>query len=341
MDEQKLEAIAESLDQLIKIDVPARGVIRSLYDAAREKADQPLTLAAVNVLKKAVKPGDVVIIATGWVDQPEVAPGCGESDGPPGSVALARALRLALQAAPILVTDECLVAGLKQVARAAGFQCVEPEELHHSIAKNKLMTVAVLPFPFQREEGKEKAAEMLAKYQPAACIALERGGMNKEGVIHNMLGCDTGDSQAKIDYIFQLAAQKGIATIGIGDGGNEIGMGNICDEVCQIVPYGHQCQCGCQGGIAAATVVDVLLPACISNWGGYALAGLLGISTGVDAAICKPEVENRVLEATALAGFHDPLSGGVFPGADGCEAAVHVGIVRLIREIVLQGAARY
>ena len=78
---------AQVLDQLMQLDIPARGVIGRLYDAARQKQNMPLTLAAVELLTKTIKPGDVVIIATGWVDQPLIAPGCGESDGPPGAVA--------------------------------------------------------------------------------------------------------------------------------------------------------------------------------------------------------------------------------------------------------------
>ncbi|MDR3561606.1 MAG: DUF4392 domain-containing protein [Negativicutes bacterium] len=341
MNATKLQQIAETLDQLIKLDIPARGVIGLLYEAARRKAGQPLTLAAVQLLEKAIRPGDKVIIATGWVDQPVVAPDCGESDGPAGALALARGLRLALKAAPIILTDACLVDGVKQLARAAGFQCVKPDELIHSIERNKMMTISVLPFPFEREAAKKRAAELLDELKPAACIAIERGGMNEAGIIHNMLGHDTGDSQAKIDYLFQLAGKRGIATVGIGDGGNEIGMAAIADTVKKDVPYGEKCQCPCGGGLAVSTPVDVLVTAAISNWGGYALAALLGISTGVEGAIGDAVLENRVLEAAALAGFHDPLSGGVFPGADGCSAAVQVSMVTLLREAVLQGEKRY
>lgn len=341
MHETKLSKIAESLDQLIKTDVPARGVIGTLYDAARRKTGEPLTLAAMNVLRQAIKPGDKVIIATGWIDQPVVAPDCGESDGPPGAVALARALRIALKAAPLIVSDACLVEGLKKVARAGGFQCVEPDELQHSIERNKLITAAVLPFPSDTGEARRRAAEMLETFQPAACIALERGGMNKAGIVHNMQGHDTSGNQAKIDILFQLAGKLGIATVGIGDGGNEIGMGVIAETVKAQIPYGDKCQCPCGSGLAAATPVDVLVTAAVSNWAGYALAALLGICTGEVAALNDAVLEKRVLEATASAGFHDPLAGGVFPGADGCEAAVHLAMVTLIKETVLQGAARY
>jgi len=341
MNEIKLAKIAETLDQLIRLDIPARGIIGTLYEAARLKAGQPLTLAAVKLLQKAIKPGDKVIIATGWVDQPVVAPGCGETDGPPGALALARALRLTLKAAPIIVTDECLVNGVKQVARAAGFECVQPEELIHSIERNKLLTISVLPFPVEWDEARQQAVKLLDVLKPAACIALERGGVNADGIIHNMLGHDTGASQAKVDYIFQLAGERGIATLGIGDGGNEIGMANIADAVKAHVPYGAKCQCPCGGGFALSTRVDVLVTATISNWAGYALAALLGIMTGTEAAICDAVQENRMLQAMPNAGFHDAIFGGVFPSVDGCEAPVQLAMVTLIREAVLQGEKRY
>lgn len=337
----KLHQIAETLDQLISLDVPARGIIGKLYAAAREKAGQPLTLAAADLLCRRVRPGDTVVLATGWVDQPVVAPGCGESDGPPGTVALARALRLSLKAAPVIVTDACLVDGLRLVARAAGFQCVAPGEISHSVARDKLLTLAVLPFPTDHAAAETAAEELLAAIEPAACIAIERGGMNAAGVIHNMNGEDTGASQAKLDYLFRAAARRQIATLGIGDGGNEIGMANIAAAVRAQVPHGAKCQCPCGGGLAPATPVDVLVAAAISNWGAYALADLIALQAGVPAAVCTAAGEKRVLEATAVAGFHDPIAGGVFPGADGCGLDPSLAMVSLLREAVLQGAARY
>ncbi len=337
----KLDQIAETLDQLISLDIPARGIIGKLYGAAREKAGRPLTLAAADHLCRRVRPGDTVVIATGWVDQPVVAPDCGESDGPPGAVALARALRLALKAAPVIVTDACLVEGVRLVARAAGFQCVAPGAIGHSVARDKLLTLAVLPFPTAPAAAETAAEELLATLKPAACIAIERGGMNTAGVIHNMGGEDTGASQAKLDYLFRAAARRQIATVAIGDGGNEIGMANIAAAVRAQVPHGAKCQCPCGAGLAPATPVDVLITAAISNWGAYALADLIGLQAGVPAAICEAAGEKRVLEATAAAGFHDPIAGGVFPGADGCGLDATLAMVALLREAVLQGNARY
>ncbi len=339
--EAKLEQIAATLDRIISLDIPARGLIGKLYPAAREKAGRPLTLAATDLLCRRVRPGDTVILATGWVDQPVVAPGCGESDGPPGTVAMARALRLALKAAPVIVTDACLVEGLKLVARAAGFQCVAPDEIGHSVVRDKLLTVAILPFPAADAAAKQEAERLLDDLKPAACIAIERGGMNGAGVIHNMSGEDTNGSQAKLDYLFRAAGRRQIATIGVGDGGNEIGMANIAAAVRAHVPCGAACRCPCASGLAPVTPVDVLVTAVISNWGAYALADLLGLRTEAPAAIVDDAAARRVLEATAAAGFHDPIAGGVYPGADGCGLDANLGFVTLLREALLNGAARY
>ena len=105
MEAAKYVELADTLDRLMTLDIPARGIIDKLYQAARELSAEPLTLAAAKGLQKAVRPGDAVLIASGWVDQPLVAPECGETDGPPGAIVLARALRVACKARPIILVD--------------------------------------------------------------------------------------------------------------------------------------------------------------------------------------------------------------------------------------------
>lgn len=336
MTDSELTKLTETLDRLINLDIPARGIIGALYQAAREKEGQPLTLAALSLLRKTVRAGDKVFIATGWVDQPLLAPECGESDGPPGALALARALRLTLKASPVIITDKCLVPGLRQMARAAGFQCVPPENLAYSIERDKFLTISVLPFPPEPDACRREALQLISRLQPAACIAVERGGMNSAGVIHSMDGLISGEPQAKLDYLFRAAGDRGIATLAIGDGGNEIGMGNIAHAVRRHVPNGEVCNCPCGGGLAASTGVDVLVTSAISNWGAYALASLLGCVAGVPEAIVDAGREVRVLQAAADAGFHDSVLGSVTPGADGCTSDVHAAMVTLIREAVLR-----
>ena len=60
------------------------------------------------------------------------------------------------------------------------------------------------------------------------------------------------------------AATRRWYTIGIGDGGNEIGMGSLPKEIIESgIPNGKV--------IAATTPVDSLIVAGVSNWGGYGL----------------------------------------------------------------------
>jgi hypothetical protein len=337
MRKDALYRIGEALDSLMRTDIAARGSIGFLYEAARAISREPLTLGAAQILKNSIKPKDRVLLATGWIDQPEAAPGFGETDGPGGTFVLARTLRLLCRAACVVVTDAELVESLKKVAQAAGFHCVPPEALNQSIERDKLMTVSILPFPAETARAPAMANKMLDEINPAVCIAVERGGMNEDGRIHSMAGFDTSAAQAKIDFIFLEALRRKIKTIGIGDGGNEIGMANIKDCVRKNIKYGRKCLCPCQMGIAPATPVDYLLAAALSNWGCYALAAMLSALCGRPDAAHTPELEERILKNAADSGFHDAISGGVAYSVDGCDLAANKAMVALMRAVVLQG----
>ena len=232
-------ALAARLDQLMNLDIVCRGAIEPLYEPAARRLEGPMVWEAAKSLVQRVMPGDAVFIATGWVDQPLVDPGHGETDGPPGAVTLARALRMTCKARPIILTDACLVEATARLARAAGLQRVEPEHLQYSIEMNKLLTVSILPFPEDWGEAQKEANRLFRELSPAACIAIERGGMNEQGIIHNMAGKDTSATQAKMDAIFRQAREVGVLTMGIGDGGNEIGMANIADCIRDSIPFGE------------------------------------------------------------------------------------------------------
>jgi len=51
--------------------------------------------------------------------------------------------------------------------------------------------------------------------------------------------------------------------ISIGDGGNEVGMGNVKNKVEKFIPYGEK--------ICANTECNYLLVCDVSNWGGLRL----------------------------------------------------------------------
>src|SRR5262249_49813549 len=79
------------------------GMLQPLYDAARKQAGGPLCEAAARHIVKAVKPGDAIVLTTGAGGPPWLF--CGETDGPLGLAALARALSLGLGALPLIITE--------------------------------------------------------------------------------------------------------------------------------------------------------------------------------------------------------------------------------------------
>ena len=335
--------VAETIDRLINVDISARGAIGVLFEAARAQSDgKPLSLAAVELLQRAINPGDYVFITTGWAEQPFNIPDKSETDGPAGAAALARAIRHSLGGLPVILTDDYLVEGMKPVMTAAGFHVTTPERLPNSLSSDLgfacCPTLAVLGLPTDAEEDRRMEAELLDRYRPACCISIERGGMNRHGRIHGMGGYDFSDNQAKMDFLFTGAAERGIATLGIGDGGNEIGMANIEAAIREKVRYGDRCRCPCQAGIVPdVATVDVLVTATISNWGGYGIASLLALAEGELSALCSEELEARVLDSYLRAGFHDSISACVAPSVDGCEAAVQLAMITLIRKSIFMG----
>jgi len=70
-------------------------------------------------------------------------------------------------------------------------------------------------------------------------------------------------------YWFLALSSEKIVTIGIGDGGNELGMGKVHDKVVESVPFGKS--------IASSTSCDYLITCGVSNWGGFAVAAGLCI----------------------------------------------------------------
>ena len=64
------------------------------------------------------------------------------------------------------------------------------------------------------------------EYQPTLVISIERPGMAADGHYYNMRGENISARCASFDYFLTLA---NCPTIAIGDGGNEIGMGNVAD----------------------------------------------------------------------------------------------------------------
>lgn len=171
--------------------------------------------------------------------------------------------------------------------------CHSEEELKRGGRGRKAM---VMGFPLDHEEAKKQAAEILDRLNPKAVIAVERPGWNDKHVHHSGMGYDISSVTAKLDYLYEEARARGILTIGVGDLGNEMGMGNVEEEVKAGIPNGATCLCGCGGGIATSVKSDVGLICNISNWGAYGICACLAA-----LAAGTPTVANSVREGTICA----------------------------------------
>ena len=87
---------------------------------------------------------------------------------------------------------------------------------------------AVVEFPIAGPaESREFAQGLLDRLDPALLIAIERCSPSQDGVYRNMRSVDISAYTARVDALFDLHEHS----VGIGDGGNEIGMGLLRETI--------------------------------------------------------------------------------------------------------------
>jgi hypothetical protein len=245
-------------------------------------------------------------------------------------------VNLALGAVPVILVEADLVPGMQRVLQGAGLVSLPPHEATKAArSEHPIHAGAVIPWPADLAEARHDARRILAELSPAAAIAIEKGGMNGKGRIHTRRGFDVTAPIAKIDPLMEAARDAGVETIGIGDGGNEIGMGNIRDAVRATIPFGASCACPCEDGIAPSTEVDALVVASVSNWGAYGVEACLAHLTEQPNSMHDATLEDLALRAAADAGLMDGITGHVEPSADGLRSDVHAALVAMLRSLVL------
>lgn len=217
--------------------------------------------------------------------------GYAETDGPPGTYFLARALKK-IGFNPVIITDSF----------CRGF----------FDADESLETVYV-------EKGFE-CEEIISKYSPCALISIERCGENINGDYANMRGVSIAEHTADIDRLFDYAYENGIYTVGVGDGGNEIGMGNVKDVISNELSL-----------VPCKTQVSDLVIATVSNWGAYALAGALSILEGKNLFADYDEVAEYI-SYIVKKGSVDGVNKTHVETVDGFSADVEKEIVCAVNE---------
>ena len=334
------EIVGDSLDRAVSIEMRfadglPRGVVTPLYDAARAVAGGSMSFRAAQAIKSKVRRGDHVLVVTGAGTPPWLPKG--ETDGPLGAAALARAMELGLGAKPILLGEERNLPSTIGATEAAGLVVVDEA----TFAQRDGCALA-LPLPLGIEPGRRMADDLFARFSPSCVVFVEKAGPNEKGVFHSILG--TGrqpETMANAHLLAELAAQRGVLSIGIGDGGNEIGCGAILEAVQRVQPFGRKCICPCGAGVATVSRCDHLVFASISNWGAYAVAAALAGLLDRPEVLHDVETEQRMLMASLAGGAMDGAYARLVPYVDGTSAAVQASIITLLHQIVANGLTSY
>ena len=222
-------------------------------------------------------PGDVVITTGFYI----LMTGTPETDGPPGAIAIGRALEI-LGRRVSYVTDSFCYQALKECLGEDG---------------------KVIDFPIADVETSQKhASQLLAELKPALLISIERCGRTKDDTYLNMRDRDVTPQTARVDYLFE----SDIPSVGIGDGGNEIGMGNLAEFIPGIEPLPDN---------PTISKVERLIVASVSNWGGYGLVAALSRLTGRNL-LPTAEHETKLIERLVEIGVVDGTTGEAVPTVD-------------------------
>lgn len=332
--------VGENVDRLCAVEMrprmPTSGVFPELYDAARKKYSYPLTYLAASEIVKKTKEKDHVFILTGAGCPPRYP--AGESDGPPGAVALARALHLGLKLNPIIITEERNFEPIYGMANEVGMNPLNPNQTFSS----RVNPLLLLDFPCGKGKAKEASVEILKKYQPSAIVAVERIGANNKSVYHSMKGIKIDSNNfAYLDSLVKLARERNILTISVGDNGNELGCGIILDTVQKVQPWGKLCQCPCQSGIASSSMVDILVMVAVSNWGAYGINTLLAYLLDDIELMHTERMEEKMLDICVKTGCVDGDLNIPSPSVDGISLESQKAMVTLLRETAIRAMKTY
>lgn len=331
------KVIADNIDHLCAIEMRfaaelPRGVIWPLYVESRKaQSGEPLVYLAAERLLDAVSKDDFVLIVTGAGSRYGLPKG--ETDGPLGAASLGRALDLGIGAKPVFICEKTHEDPVVATVEAAGISVLDEDRLHKRPHSTVIETL-----PLGREAGEAFAEDILEKYQPAAVIFIEKTGPNTEGIHHSIMG--SAKPENEVGHAYWLADQaraRGILTIGIGDGGNEIGFGIIHEAVKAIQPYGERCQCPCEAGVATVTSTDVLVACSVSNWGAYGVSAQLAAMLKNPDLLQSASMEAFMLERCVVAGGTDGAYASQIRYVDGTSAATQTGLVTMLHEIVENG----
>ena len=239
----------------IILDRDRRGISKLRSHLPADYATQAAQLILDN-------PGTAIIVTGFYI----LDAGMAETDGPPGAVVIGQALN-DLGYGVVHLTDKYASGIMKQTGGDYS---------------------NVVEFPIGHDEfSRQFVGGILWDFRPSVLIAIERCGLTSEGKYRNMRGRDITGYNARIDHLFD----SNVPSVGIGDGGNEIGMGNLAAEV-PLVESLVKLPC--------ITRTTRLMLASVSNWGGYGLATALSELSGRNLLPSIEEEQQLVMKTVDL-----------------------------------------
>jgi hypothetical protein len=264
---------AMKVEDIILDGSAARGMVR-LRPFLGSHYCRDAAAAILDIPKKTARPA--ALVATGFY-----VGGFPETDGPPGAYFLYRALRK-IGFSVKVITDE-ITSGLF----------------------SEIIPVAdVVSVPFAISDEKAFVRQICEGVAPSLLCSVERCGRTWDGSYRDMRGNDISAFTAPIDALF-MEPSEGCLTLGIGDGGNEIGMGTLKEVIIRELSMDP-----------CVVSVDYLILSEVSNWGAYGLIHCLETQSGVS---CLPTNREMVgfLESIVKKGARDGITGKQELSVDG------------------------
>ncbi len=236
------------------------------------------------------------IILTGFYI---LSAGAAETDGPIGAIAIGNALKkIGYQVT--YITDEFSQPPIKKVLSADDNLEIFPMQNH--------------------EQSAITADKMISDLNPSLIISIERCGPTVNGDYLNSRGKKIEEFNSKTEYLLN----NNIPSIGIGDGGNEIGMGNLKHIIKNSTELSNP---------PCITTTDLLIPASTSNWGGYGLVAGLSKITNKNLLPSIPEDE-KLIKDFVDAGGVDGITATSSYKVDSFELEVNSSILNRLHKLI-------
>lgn len=175
-----------------------------------------------------------------------------------------------------------------------------------------------------------------------AAVAIERAGPGRDGGYRTMRARRMDHLVAPLEKLLALLPASA-CTVGVGDGGNELGMGKVEARVLASIAIPNARE------ICCVVPTRWLVASSVSNWGGYALAAALAVVAAAEAGpeagrrrdvverlLVSSAAERAVVEGIVAAGARDGITGERKAWVDGMPLEMSLAVLEEVRAIACE-----